>query len=471
MDAEIQDLLDEGIALLRAGRKDEARSKLMQVINAEERNEYAWFYLSEVVETDEDRRICLENVLAINPTNEQAETTLEALEAKIREQTEAAGILCPSCGAINQPGSQRCLSCHALLGEAVAPPPPFPGESPSVEPGDEERPGREAQHKSFLEMLDTWAEMFALPQKERLDEEHSYARWRLAVLGIFIASGIAYFFLSLTNVGSAWLMPGSTLDLAQSLSWACGGTVGGTLVALISFFAGSGLLYLVARLFQGKGEFVVQSYLLSLIYAPLSIVFGIISPLMLLASVKPILAVIPGLLSIPLGIVALVMSIRALKSAHGYSTGAALGTLLLPGIGFSCIGCLSAWLLAGSLLATLPFAGLGFPASAPEIAPTLIQPSSPLPGSEPRVDIPIPAEANVTLRSATEIQYDIFQSPEAVGTYYQSQMPLQGWIPDPQNFVEAEVVRLTYTQPNASVFIQASASGDHTRVIISISEF
>jgi Flp pilus assembly protein TadD len=39
MDPEIQKSLDEGIAALRAGRKDEARSKLMQVIKADERNE------------------------------------------------------------------------------------------------------------------------------------------------------------------------------------------------------------------------------------------------------------------------------------------------------------------------------------------------------------------------------------------------------------------------------------------------
>ena len=50
MAAEIQELLDQGIASLRAGNRDEARQKLMQVIQADERNESAWLYLSEAVD-------------------------------------------------------------------------------------------------------------------------------------------------------------------------------------------------------------------------------------------------------------------------------------------------------------------------------------------------------------------------------------------------------------------------------------
>jgi hypothetical protein len=83
MDPEIQQLLDEGIASLSIGNKEEARRKLMQVINADERNEHAWLYLSEAVESDEDRQICLENVLTINPANERAETELKALQEKM----------------------------------------------------------------------------------------------------------------------------------------------------------------------------------------------------------------------------------------------------------------------------------------------------------------------------------------------------------------------------------------------------
>ncbi|GAB4529625.1 MAG: hypothetical protein Kow0063_06840 [Anaerolineae bacterium] len=358
MDPEIQKLLDAGIASLRIGNKEEARRNLMQVITADERNEFGWFYLSEAVESDEDRQICLENVLAINPANERAETELKALQEKMaREQAEQAGLSCPVCGASNPVGTQRCLNCSADFGQTTA------ATSTSVATGSlpqestvaGELPVRQAQHKGFMEMLDTWAEMLALPKKTRLDEEHAYARWGLTIPAILLASGITYFFTSLTNAGTTLLLPGDTLDLGLLLPLVCGGTVGGAVVGLFSFFISSGIYYLVARVLQGKGEFTVQSYLLSLVYGPFSLVFGIVSPLMLLGTIKPALGVIPGLILLPVSILFLVMTVRALKSAHGYGTGAALGTLFLPAIFFCCIGALLSTLLAETLATTLPF--------------------------------------------------------------------------------------------------------------------
>lgn len=68
---------------------------------------------------------------------------------------------------------------------------------------------------------------------------------------------------------------------------------------------------------------------------------------------------IPILVFIPVSILALIMTVRALKSAHGYGTGAALGTIFLPGLVFCCIGALLGT-LAGSLLTSLPFTISGF---------------------------------------------------------------------------------------------------------------
>ena len=75
------DLLQEGIAALKAGHKTVARNMLMQVVQQDERNEMAWLWLSGTVDTDEERRICLENVLSINPNNGLARRGLESLLA------------------------------------------------------------------------------------------------------------------------------------------------------------------------------------------------------------------------------------------------------------------------------------------------------------------------------------------------------------------------------------------------------
>lgn len=74
-------MLDEAIEAIREGDKHEGRRLLEQILETEEDNEEVWLWLSSVVDTDEDREICLENVLALNPNNIIAEKGLEALRS------------------------------------------------------------------------------------------------------------------------------------------------------------------------------------------------------------------------------------------------------------------------------------------------------------------------------------------------------------------------------------------------------
>jgi formylglycine-generating enzyme required for sulfatase activity len=106
----INDLLKQGIAALKAGYKTEARSLLMQVVQQDERNESAWLWLSGAVDTDEERRICLENVLAINPNNRAAERGLQSLITKeeVRSlDTVSQVVSSPGLAAPWEPTTQR----------------------------------------------------------------------------------------------------------------------------------------------------------------------------------------------------------------------------------------------------------------------------------------------------------------------------------------------------------------------------
>ena len=67
------------IAACKAGRKAEARTLLEKVIELDDHNETAWLWLSGAVDTNEDRLVCLENVLTINPDNELAQRGLARL--------------------------------------------------------------------------------------------------------------------------------------------------------------------------------------------------------------------------------------------------------------------------------------------------------------------------------------------------------------------------------------------------------
>ncbi len=81
----IDQLLKQGIDAARTGRRDNARALLMRVIEADERNELAWLWLSSVVNEESDRRICLENVLEINPNNPQAQRGIAVLNERSRQ--------------------------------------------------------------------------------------------------------------------------------------------------------------------------------------------------------------------------------------------------------------------------------------------------------------------------------------------------------------------------------------------------
>ena len=75
-EADVDDLLREAITAVKRGDKENGRVLLMQLLEIDERNEQAWLWLSGAVEDKEERIICLENVLAINPENKLAQKGL-----------------------------------------------------------------------------------------------------------------------------------------------------------------------------------------------------------------------------------------------------------------------------------------------------------------------------------------------------------------------------------------------------------
>ncbi|MCA9972689.1 MAG: hypothetical protein KC425_20865 [Anaerolineales bacterium] len=79
---DVQQWLSAGIAAAKRGERDGARALLLQVVEADEENELGWLWLSGVVESTADRRVCLENVLALNPDHALARRGLARLDAQ-----------------------------------------------------------------------------------------------------------------------------------------------------------------------------------------------------------------------------------------------------------------------------------------------------------------------------------------------------------------------------------------------------
>jgi len=76
MTTQIQQWLHEGITAAKAGQFAQARALLLDVVEHDQTNEVAWFWLYQVFDCHDDKRVCLENLLTINPNNQWAKQEL-----------------------------------------------------------------------------------------------------------------------------------------------------------------------------------------------------------------------------------------------------------------------------------------------------------------------------------------------------------------------------------------------------------
>jgi tetratricopeptide (TPR) repeat protein len=115
--AYVVELLRAGIAAVKAGHKEKARQALLKVTELDERNEQAWLWLSGVVESAEDRRVCLENVLAINPRNSHAQAGLAWLDQQqaIPPPVAQDHDRCPRCQSPVPLSKTACARCGQVL--------------------------------------------------------------------------------------------------------------------------------------------------------------------------------------------------------------------------------------------------------------------------------------------------------------------------------------------------------------------
>ncbi len=99
---DLNDLLRKGIAAAKAGQREQARDHLMRVVEQDEENTVAWLWLSGLVESWEDREVCLENVLSLDPDNEAARKGLDRLRQQSTAQWLHEGIAAAKAGQREQ---------------------------------------------------------------------------------------------------------------------------------------------------------------------------------------------------------------------------------------------------------------------------------------------------------------------------------------------------------------------------------
>jgi len=126
----LNSLLNEGIAAAKSGQAARARDLLMQVVEADENNESAWLWLSGVVESLEDRQVCLENVLALNPDSAVAQKGL----AWIDQQRASQGLPVEAAPPVETPPPSTLELDAPPAYQAAAPAPPAPPPAAAIPP-------------------------------------------------------------------------------------------------------------------------------------------------------------------------------------------------------------------------------------------------------------------------------------------------------------------------------------------------
>ena len=135
--------LQSGITAAQEGRRAEAQALLKQALLDDPSTEQGWLWMSAVVDSDAERRTCLERVLTINPHNQTAQVGLEKLNSNQSTGNGSAGYLpIPQSGQVAGEGHGQATapSPHSMPTQGAAPiaasPRPIQRLAPQTEPED-----------------------------------------------------------------------------------------------------------------------------------------------------------------------------------------------------------------------------------------------------------------------------------------------------------------------------------------------
>lgn len=136
--------LEKAIQLIQAGERAQAQRLLTEILSADSRHEGAWLWLAVCVDQVERKRYCLQKILGINPTNEQARRQLQELDAAAAEvpipapevaETILTSLEEPQTKPVEAVASSAKSLAEAPLAAASLPP---EGATPAIEPSPAE---------------------------------------------------------------------------------------------------------------------------------------------------------------------------------------------------------------------------------------------------------------------------------------------------------------------------------------------
>jgi len=102
-----EELMQAGRKAYKQGKRRLAHDHWHEAATVDPYNEQVWLSLFRVLETDEDRIACLENIIAINPMNVQARRRLRGYQHPIAEATASTPAQTAKHGAKARPARPK----------------------------------------------------------------------------------------------------------------------------------------------------------------------------------------------------------------------------------------------------------------------------------------------------------------------------------------------------------------------------
>jgi hypothetical protein len=140
----------------------------------------------------------------------------------------------------------------------------------------------------------------------------------------------------------------------------CGAPIA-AVISVVFFVIGVGIVYLLARMFGGRGTFDQLAYAFAAILTPFSLVSGVLG----LLSAIPFVGLCFGILSLALLIYVIVLQVMAVKGVNQFGWGQAAASLLLPFLLFCCCLSVGAFAIARAVSQNMPPGELPFPIPTP----------------------------------------------------------------------------------------------------------
>jgi len=177
--------------------------------------------------------------------------------------------------------------------------------------------------QAIRELPDQYIKVVTKPSAATFAQEMGKASWNIVwvqLVGYAIITAILSYIRSLIMSNPFNMFGPATLNpiLAPLIRW--GFTLGLAPLAIIGFFIGTGIYYLIAKAFGGRGTFLAQGYTNLLFNVPLGIVTSLVS-------LVPILG---GSVAFGLNIYSIVLNIFSIMAVHRLSGGKATAVVLIP---------------------------------------------------------------------------------------------------------------------------------------------